>query len=141
MYRKHGLSKTKEYEAWQQMKNRCLNGAAKDYAKYGGRGIRICDRWLSFDLFIADMGRRPTDDHSIERCDNDGNYEPANCRWATWLEQQQNKQNTYFVTFRGTRMSFPDAWRSSSSLVSMSTARARFLRGWAIEEAFERELV
>ena len=136
----HGLSSTNEYKAWQQIKRRCQNPAAKDYPKYGGRGIKLCARWQKYDGFLDDMGRRPTEMHSIERIDNDGDYEPSNCRWATRLEQQQNKQNTFFVNYRGKLVSFPDAWRSSNSAISQSTARARVLRGWSLEAAFSLEL-
>lgn len=96
--RTHGLSQTNEYNAWTQIKRRCLNSRSKDYAKYGGRGISICEKWLSYEGFLADMGKRPTAKHSIDRIDNDGNYEPGNCRWATYTEQNRNRRNTLFVT-------------------------------------------
>lgn len=88
----HGLSERPEYEIWKTMRQRCLNRKNKKYASYGGRGIKVCDRWSSFDLFYKDMGARPSARHSIERVDNDGNYEPSNCRWATASEQRKNQR-------------------------------------------------
>lgn len=79
------------YAIWASMMQRCLNPKAKSYAAYGGRGIRVCDRWQSsFQSFLDDMGDRPSPAHSIDRIDNDGNYEPSNCRWATGSEQMRN---------------------------------------------------
>lgn len=88
----HGMTKTPEYRAWASMRQRCANPKSARYDNYGGRGISVCDRWQSFEAFFADMGPRPTSEHSIDRIDNDGNYEPGNCHWATRSEQQQNKR-------------------------------------------------
>jgi len=80
-----------EYRSWQMMKNRCLNPKAGDYSYYGGRGIGIDPKWLTFEGFLEDMGRRPTKLHSIDRIDSDKDYGPDNCRWATREEQSRNR--------------------------------------------------
>ncbi len=88
----NGLYGSPEHHAWSNMIQRCENTECPAFGWYGARGIRICDRWrLSFDDFYADMGPRP-DGHSLERIDNDGSYCPANCKWATKKEQQQNRR-------------------------------------------------
>lgn len=92
---KHGQRHTPEYRAWLGLKNRCGNPSNKNYMDYGGRGISVCERWKdSFEAFLEDMGKRPSDKHSIDRIDVNGNYEPGNCRWVTWDIQARNKRNS-----------------------------------------------
>lgn len=98
----HGKARTKEYGIWVGMKMRCSNPNERSYPDYGGRGITICDRWKeSFEAFYADMGPRPSDDHSIDRIKNNLGYGPMNCRWATDMEQVNNRRNTRLVTIDG----------------------------------------
>jgi hypothetical protein len=87
----HGMSKSKTYKSWVSMIQRCENQKNHNYHRYGGRGVTVCDRWrASFDDFMADMGERP-DGMTLDRVDNDGSYEPGNCRWATPAEQSSNR--------------------------------------------------
>ena len=90
------------------MRSRCNSPTNWSYALYGGRGIQICERWSDFTAFLADMGPRPSPDHSIDRIDNDGDYEPSNCRWATHKEQMRNRRVTIRVEFRGQTVALRD---------------------------------
>lgn len=103
-HEKHGYTKTPTYQAWVSMKMRCYTHSATGYERYGGRGIQVCDRWLhSFANFLADMGERPTGMcgkvamYSLERLDNNGNYEPSNCVWAARGVQMKNRRKWRFI--------------------------------------------
>lgn len=104
---KHGYAslskgKTDEYNCWVAMKQRCYDKKTTHYNHYGGRGIFVCKRWLNdFELFLIDMGNKPSKKHSIDRKDVNGNYNPSNCRWATKREQARNKRNNIFYTING----------------------------------------
>lgn len=129
----HGLSKTKEYAIWRSMKDRCYNPKVKRFPNYGGRGITVCDRWLnSFENFLEDMGRRPSINHSIERNENNGNYEPSNCRWATRLEQANNKTNNVSISFNGKTLNLSQWAREIN--VPVSRIETRFKKNWDLKD-------
>ena len=94
----HGMYGTPEYRSWQHMKSRCFNPNHKNYLDYGGRGIKVCDLWLNFENFLADMGLKPTAKYSIDRIDNDGDYCPDNCKWYTQTEQVNNRRSNRLIT-------------------------------------------
>ncbi len=129
-----------EYWAWQSIKKRCYYTQGKQYDDYGGRGIRVCDRWLhSFDNFIADMGMKPTSKHTIEREDNDGDYTPTNCRWATRQEQARNKRNNRLLSYGGVTKTAAQ-WNEEKGF-SRNLLRDRLRWGWTIEQAMETSTV
>ncbi len=108
----HGQAKRKnetiEFRIWTGIKNRCFNKNEPAYPRYGGRGITICERWLVFQNFFDDMGKRPSKNHSVERRENDGIYEPSNCYWGTRDEQARNKRNNRWIEYAGKRMILTD---------------------------------
>jgi hypothetical protein len=102
--RTHGACTTTEYKSWEKMKARCRDPRNNEYHRYGARGIAVCDRWLGplgFSNFLADMGKKPTHEHSIDRIDNTRGYCPNNCRWADRLTQANNKRNNRRIIFNG----------------------------------------
>jgi hypothetical protein len=134
--RTHGRSRTPEYCCWQAMIQRCINPHRRGYENYGGRGISVCDRWrTSFENFTADMGPRPPG-HSLDRIDNDGNYEPGNCRWATNTVQLRNRGNNRLVTFNGETLTISE-WAEKLN-VHKNTLTNRIDRGWSVDDAFTK---
>lgn len=136
----HGCARTgamtDEYHIWSGMNNRCSNPNYREYHKYGGRGIRVCDQWKhDFPKFLKDVGPRPSREYSIDRFPNtNGNYEPGNVRWATVLQQNNNRRSSYMVEFRGRTQSIQD-WARELGVVSGNTAWQRLRRGWSVEDA------
>jgi hypothetical protein len=116
------------------MKQRCLNPKAKDYARYGGRGITVCKRWLVFENFYADMGDCP-EGLSLEREKNHQGYSLRNCRWATPAEQQHNTRLNVNLTVKGETMCMA-AWARKRG-INYKTLKTRVRRGWSVERALE----
>lgn len=140
---RHGHSKTgqpvtREYQAWQNMIIRCENLKLPCRSRYGGRGISVCARWRnSFEAFFADMGPRPSPKHSLDRYpNNDGNYEPGNCRWATRAEQARNTSGNSYIQYAGDRLCESD-WCARLG-VSPGTVRRRLAMGWSVADAVTR---
>lgn len=132
--RRHGLSHSPEYRAWDNARSRCRNPRNIKYQHYGARGISMCDRWLnSFDAFIADMGMKPGPGYSLDRVDNNGNYEPGNCRWATVSQQNNNRSFNRFLTVGGKRVTVAEASRMTG--VPHGTIISRLDAGKSDDEA------
>lgn len=128
----HGKTKTRTYDIWSLMKNRCSNPHYSQYEDYGGRGIAVCDRWLKFENFLEDMGEAPGG-LSIEREDNDLGYYKENCIWATRKQQGRNKRNNRLIEFNG-RIQCVSAW-AEELVVKCITLFNRLKRGWSIQKA------
>ena len=127
---KHGMEGTRVYNIWRSLKSRCYDKTDVSYASHGGRGITVCDSWKNdFAAFYADMGDPPSDQHSIDRRDNDGNYEPGNCRWATSKEQANNRRSNIMLTLDGTTRT-AEEW-SAIVGINAATIRQRKKRGWS----------
>ena len=130
----HGQCRSPEYRAWWAMRTRCFNEKSENFEDYGGRGITVCKRWLKFENFLADMGPRPSAKHTLERMNNDGDYTPRNCRWATNQEQQSNTRRTVWITVKGKRMSVAQAARACGLSYNVLRKRVQMFH-WPIEKA------
>lgn len=126
----------REYKTWASMINRCKINNKKN-ERYAGRGIMVCESWLSFDNFYKDMGPKPKGKYSIERINNDGDYSPSNCKWATVLQQNRNKSNIIKVVYKG--VTYPLTELCEILNLSVSKIRQRITRfGYSIEEAISK---
>ncbi len=130
----HGYVKTRTYNVYVNMLQRCYNKKAPAYRIYGQRGITVCSRWKeSFLLFLSNMGECPSAKHSIDRINNDGDYSPENCRWATRKEQSRNRRQNKWITHNGITMTQLD-W-SIKLFQSRDLLRMRLQKGWSLEKA------
>lgn len=121
-----------EYYAWDHMKARCLRPNSANYHRYGGRGIKICKRWMKYENFLADMGRRPSPKHSLDRIRVNGNYTPKNCRWATAIEQCNNTTRNVILKYNGKKYTMAELARAYS--IDYKLVLGRIKRGWSVEK-------
>ncbi len=140
---KHGMYGTSEYGSYHKMKGRCYDKKNNRYKYYGGKGIKVCERWLGEDGFInffADMGMKPSAKHSIDRIDINKDYEPLNCKWATVKEQNNNRTGTMYFEINGVKKSFLE-WVAHFGLDGNEvTLRQRFRYGWTPERVFTQKI-
>lgn len=130
----HGMTNTRVYGIWRAMLTRCENTKHPTYIHYGGRGIKVCKRWHTFENFYTDMGDRPTLKHTLDRIDNNGHYCKKNCRWATRKEQQRNRRVNHVITFRGKTQCL-SAWSEELGLMT-DVINKRIAMGWPVVRAF-----
>lgn len=129
----HGLTHSQIYNTWRGMKSRCRNPNSQGYHHYGGRGIKVCERWNnSFENFLEDMGPSHIPDYEIERVDNDGDYEPGNCIWATRKIQNNNRRDNHILTYNGVSKTKSE-WADELN-INYGTLCFRVRAGWPIEE-------
>lgn len=131
----HGMFGTKIYSSWSAMLYRCRNPKCHAYKNYGGRGIQVCERWLEFTNFYADMGSGHWDGAQLDRVDPNGNYEPENCRWVTPAQNQRNRRSHKQVTYAGKDWSLPELCQHLG--VSRRHVNSRLAIGWDLEKALE----
>ena len=131
----HGVSDSRLYNIWCNIKQRCYNKNNNSYKDYGGRGIIICDEWLDFEPFYEwAMDNGYNDDLTIDRVDNNGNYEPSNCRWVDIKTQSNNKRNNHYITYNGKTQTLAQ-W-SDELNINYNKLWARIKYGWSIDRAF-----
>jgi hypothetical protein len=131
-----GGARSSEFGTWCSMRRRCQDPAVERYPRYGGRGITVCDRWdKSFEAFFADMGPRPSPEHSIERYENDGNYEPGNCGWELRPVQQRNREDRRTFAYNGEQLLLSEIARGTG--INLQTLWKRINSGWPENRWFE----
>ena len=141
----HSFPRTPTYISWQNMIARCTRPSNPAFKHYKMRGITVCDRWLTFENFLDDMGVRPDGNYSIDRINNNGNYEPSNCRWATKVDQANNRITNNLFEYRGKTYTLANLVRETG--VSKELLRSRLVRkrnkngrSWTVEEAVSEPL-
>jgi len=134
---RHGMSQRPEYHTWKHMLFRCKNPKATKYYNYGGRGISVCERWEKFENFYEDMGDRPKG-FTLDRIDQNGNYEPSNCKWASAHDQNRNKRTNHTVVFNDKTCIVGDLAKEFN--IAPGTLSNRLNRGWSLERAISEPI-
>ena len=141
-YAQLGQKSNPLYYTWHNMVRRCTRKSNTDFASYGGRGIKVCERWLGpygFQNFYEDMGEKP-DKHTLERVDNNGDYEPGNCVWATYRTQANNTRRNHWVNWQGKKYTVAELVRKLNLQPSETAYHQRLYRGWSVEKTFTTPL-
>lgn len=137
-FRTHGMTGTHTYKIWAGILQRCNNPNATRYERYGGRGIKVCVEWSSFEVFLSDMGKCPSSNHSINRIDNNGDYTKDNCEWVLNSEQYVNKENTIVVDDSGVKTSLLAYCKNHN--LNYGTIYGRVGAGWSVEDAISKPI-
>lgn len=134
--RVHGQSHSPEHSTWAGMHKRCSNPKTNGFKNYGGKGIKVCERWQDFQKFLADMGPKPSREHTLDRVDRDGDYTPENCRWASHQVQQNNRSTNVVIEHQGQSMTVAE-WARQTGLEYSTLWRRLFVLRWPIEKALQ----
>lgn len=130
--RKHGMKGTATYRSWLSMRNRCQNPGNVAFHKYGGRGVSVCERWNVFENFLSDVGERPIG-KTLDRIDNNGNYEPSNCKWSSPSEQSSNRSSTHWIEYGGSKLTLCATAKKFG--IPRDTLGYRLQSGWSVDRA------
>jgi hypothetical protein len=133
---RHNMSNSSEYSSWESMKSRCLNSNNMFYCNYGGRGIKVCERWMDFKNFYEDMKNKPNSNYSLDRINVDGNYEPDNCRWVTKDIQDRNKRNSVYLFYNNKKYILSDLAKKFN--LNQQTLKSRLNKGMSLEKALTK---
>lgn len=133
---RYNKSTTTEYSSWESMKQRCFNSKNKHFKNYGGRGVTVCDKWLTFDGFFEDMGIKPGKEYSLDRVDTNGNYSKENCKWSTRYTQDRNRRDSVYLVYKNNNYILQDL--ANEVGIHQQTLQKRLKKGLSIEQAVSK---
>jgi len=135
---KNERARAPEYQSWSHMKSRCQDIKNQDYHRYGGRGITVCKEWEIYENFLADMGRRPSSAHSLDRIENNSGYHKGNCKWSTKIEQNRNKRNNRLIEYQQKIITLSELSEKTGIPPDIITYRLK--KGWGVDRAVETQV-